>query len=326
MMKKISIALCIFFLTALHVEASEQIRLGIMPFLSKSSEIKESQTVWITDMLIKTLQASPSISVIERERLRIIAMEHGINVDSEEQNSAMKLGNLVGCKYILLGSATQLTQRYINSKKTVRFLLDTSYEDNIESQEATATLEARLIDVNTGKVVLSFSKSGSVLLSKKDYKSLTDLTTRAIEAATSRLGNKIREVLANEYAMIISVNGNNARINRGSNSGVNKGALYRVYQEGEEVFDLDGRSLGKKMINLAIVRVVDTQSEFSTVEVFSNHTPEQKEPPKKKKSANAKKSKKNEANSVVNLIRQGDKIEVVSFSEAEKLKLATQRL
>ncbi len=88
MMKKISIALCIFFLTALHVEASEQIRLGIMPFLSKSSEIKESQTVWITDMLIKTLQASPSISVIERERLRIIAMEHGINVDSEEQNSA----------------------------------------------------------------------------------------------------------------------------------------------------------------------------------------------------------------------------------------------
>lgn len=326
MKKKISIALCILFFSAFYAEASEQIRLGIMPFLSKSGEIKENQTVGITDMLIKTLQASPSISVIERERLRTIARGHGINVESEEQNSAMKLGKLVGCRYILLGSATQLTQRYINSKKAVRFFLDTSYEDNIESQESTATLEARLIDVNTGKVVLSFSKSGSVLLSKKDYKSLTDLTTRAIEAATSRLGNKIREILANEYAMIISVKGNNARINRGSSSGVNTGALYRVYQEGEEVFDLDGRSLGKKMINLAIVRVIDTQSEFSTVEVFSSQTLEKKEPPQKKKSAKTKKSKKNEANSVVNLIRQGDKIEVVSFSEAEKLKLVTQRL
>lgn len=305
------------FFSAFRADASEQIRLGITPFLSRSSEIKANQTAQITDIMIKILQVSPSISVIERERFMTIAMEHGINLGSGEQTSAMKLGQLAGCRYILMGSATQLTQRYIKSKNTSRFLLST------ESQEATATLEARLVDVTTGKIILSFSKSGSVLISGNDRKSSAELTMLALEAAASRLSNKIREALANEYSMIISLNRNNIRINRGSTSGVNVGALYRVYQEGEELFDLNGKPLGRKIINLAILRVVNVNSEFSTVEVLNS---DKQTPQKTENKKNSKSKKTNETRIVPSLIREGDKIEVISFSEAEKLQLANKRI
>lgn len=320
------LVICMFLMSAFGAEASEQIRLGITPFVSKSSEIKANQVARINDIMIKILQASPSISVIERERFMTIAREHSINLGSGEQNSAMKLGQLAGCRYILLGSATQLTQRYISSKKATQFLLDTFYDDESESQEATATIEARLVDVTTGKVVLSFSKSGSVLISDKARKSSSELTSFALEAAASRLGNKIREVLANEYSMIISINRNNIRINRGSASGVNIGALYRVYQEGEELFDLNGQSLGKKMINLAILRVTKVNDEFSTVEVLKDgrQVPQKSD---NKKSSKTKKVNNSKNTSILNLtIREGDKVEAISFSEAEKIKLATQRI
>ena len=130
-------------------------------------------------------------------------------------------------------------------------------------------------------------------------------------------------MLANEYPMIISVSKNNIRINRGSTSSVNVGALYKVYQEGEELFDLNGQSLGKRIINLAILRVVNVSSEFSTVEVLDNRPVPTKTA--NKKSSKQKKTTNNNDVRVPSLIREGDKIEAISLSEAENLKLATQR-
>ncbi|MBQ9526564.1 MAG: hypothetical protein IJR68_03045 [Fretibacterium sp.] len=325
---------CLFFLLTLEAAAfaQPQVSLGIMPFLSRTREIGTNQAAQITDIITRILHVSRSISVIERERLRVIAMEHGLNTGSVNQDSAVKIGQLAGCKYILLGSITQLTQRYLSARNTSLF----SFGDERALQESTATLEARLIDVTTGRVALSFSQSGSALISSDDEKksrSGSDLAMQAIEAASSRLSDEVREVLADEHAMIISVNKKNIRINRGSMSGVNVGALYKVYEEGEEVFDLNGASLGKRSINRAIVRVTDVSSEFSTVEVLEEQVSASKklEDKKAKKETTADKTKKTGRASKGKsrgrdsgpspIVREGDRIEAISFSEAEKLKL-----
>ena len=110
-----------------------------------------------------------------------------------------------------------------------------------------------------------------------------------------------------------------------STSGVNIGALYRVYQEGEELFDLDGSSLGRKAINLAIVRVIDVHSEFSAAEILSKQASEKREHIKNKNYASTSKSSKSGTAVTVNFIREGDKIEAISFSEAENIKLTSTR-
>ena len=321
--------ICLFFFSlVLHAEASEPIRLGVMPFMSKASEVPMNLASKVTDMIVRNLYVSQTISVIERERLRVIASEQGINLSSgvANQDLALRLGNLAGCRYMLLGSITQFAQKYENRLLSTSLL---GYQDTT-IHEITAVIEARLIDTATGKVVLSISRSGSAVKEgekRKSYQngfgSLSQLKEQAIEAASSRICDKVREVLANEYPMIISVSKNNIRINRGSTSSVNVGALYKVYQEGEELFDLNGQSLGKRIINLAILRVVNVSSEFSTVEVLDNRPVPTKTA--NKKSSKQKKTTNNNDVRVPSLIREGDKIEAISLSEAENLKLATQR-
>lgn len=342
----------LFILFSVQAASAGQIRLGIMPFESKTDEVTERQAAYITDIITRTLQASPSIAVIERERLRVIAMEKGLSVSTDNNASTMQLGQLAGCQYILLGSITQLTTRYRATGKSSSFFLNgrlvsSHFDTKEQSQEGIATLEARLIDVNTGRVILSFLKSGSAFLSSSDNKKYSgnEFELQAVRAASSRLADEVREVLANEYAVIIEINKNSIRINRGNLSSVNVGALYKVYQDGEELFDLNGKSLGKRVVNIALLRVTNVHDEFSTAEILANDNSEKsvKKDAKTKKADNkntatskSRKSSKNKkagkkaANDDVAaipfLIRKGDKIEAISFTEAENLKLASQRI
>ena len=326
----LALTLSILFMSALHVNAAEQVRLAVMPFSSKTNELTWEQTSFITDMIISVLNASPLISVFERERLGVIAMEHGFNTNSINQASAIKIGQLAACKYILLGSVTQITQRYLDSRKASHFLLDTYYDLDNRTQEASVHLEARLIDTTTGQVILSFSKSGSAIISDKGEKSHSSskLVTRAIQAAISRLCDNIREMLTNESAAIISISKNNIRINRGSASGVNIGSLYKVYQDGQEIFDLNGKSLGRKVINLAILRVVNVNNAFSSVEILAGNDRRtlQQNGKKTPKPSKSKSSRNAPLKTAPILIREGDKIEAISFSEAEKINLSSQRI
>lgn len=321
-MNRIKIFICLFFLSTLNAEASEHIRLGIVPFLSRTSDVSAKQAAQVTDIITRCLNASQAISVIERERLITAAAENGLVLSAGTLNkdSAAKIGQLSGCKYILLGSVTHLSQKYEQHSIRVSFM---NYQ-NKNIQETTAALEARIIDTATGKVILSISKNASVIqeLGKinSDEYSLTfsKIKLQAIEAAASRLCDKIREFLADEYAVIISIDKKNIMINRGRTSGVNVGNLYRVYKEGDEILDLNGNSLGKKIINLAVIRVTNVQREFSTAEILNN---DNGTAAKKSKS---KRSVRNENTAAVSLIHEGDKIEAVSFSEIEKLKLSSQ--
>ena len=322
--KKVLLCLYCFSLWTLTAGASprQQVRLGVMPFLSRTRDITANQASQVTDVIIRILHVSPSISVIERERLRVVALEQGLGADSSDQASALKIGQLAGCEYILLGSVTQLTQRYLNSTKYTQFLFDSLYDSASEMQESTAKLEARLIDVATGRVVLSFSQAGSAVISSEDggkSRSKNELAMRAIEAASSRLCDKIREVIAEEHAMVIAATKKNIRINRGRASGVSPGAFYRVYEEGEEVFDLNGSLLGKKSKNIALLRVIDTASEFSSVEVLNGPALQKPDGKKAKKADKNRKPVKSEEGSIPLLIREGDRIEAITRTEADDL-------
>lgn len=315
----IKISLCLFLIPALFSEACGQIRLAVLPFVSRSSEVSSWQASQVTEMIMRGLHSSPSILLTERERLRTVLAEQGFNLLSGafDQNTAVKIGKIIGCQYILFGSVMQVAEKYL----TDSFLLS-----GRATKETAAVIEARIIDVATRRIVLSMSETGSYMEILQERVQSSNHRKAALEIAASRLCDRVRALLADEYPAIISVRKNKIRINRGKNSGVNAGTLYRVYQEYEIPYEINGRSPGKHTISLAVIRVTDVQGGFSTAEVIKPDT-KSKTPGKRKAGKNKRAGRESNTDlPALELIREGDKVEIISSSEAERIILSSKRI
>ena len=145
-----------------------------------------------------------------------------------------------------------------------------------KNEEASATIDVRVVNVETSEVVLSLSETGTASMSGKNFNfygmtkdeaELIGMEAGAINAATSRLGFKVRETLTGEYAQVLEAGGKEITLNVGRTSGVTNGSLYRIYTDGAEIRNTNGKSLGRKVNTIAVVKVVDAQNDFSIANV-----------------------------------------------------------
>lgn len=289
-----SLALAMLFSHGMAL-ADEPVRMGVMRFLSRADGVSEQQAEAVGDVFARMLTSSQTISVIERDRLDAIAAEHELGTSGVlDVDTAVAVGRIVGCQYMLLGSVTNLAKK---STSTNLWLFGESKE------EATVTIDARVVDVETTRVVLSLSETATSAQSGSNFNfygvttdkiELSGMEGRAIAAAASSLGFRIREALTGECVEVVGVDGKTVTFDAGAASGVAKGDLWRIYADGEEVRSASGRSLGRKAHVLAVVRVIDAQNDFSVAEV-------------EKKSGDP------------GLIRRGDKVGPISPAEAADL-------
>ena len=190
-----------------------------------------------------TLAKSKAVALAEREELDVILREQKISA-SELEESAARIGGLIGCNYVVVCSLV--------------------YSDS-------PVVSARLVDAATSEVVYSDSEIPDAM----DNTSLT--------AASSRMADKLLEVLTGEQAVITELGDYGITINRGSSSGVRVGDMYRVY-----------KGTKRTKVNLAVIRVKDVQLGFSHAEIVNN-------------------------GGYISTLRRADKIEAVSKKEAETL-------
>ena len=218
---------------SLSIKPSEAvIRLGVPKFQSESGTFQSGQLDIITDNFINTLAGSKSIAIIERSRFDMIAREQKLNLSGLVDTAyAVKIGKLAGCQYMIAGSVYQ--------KEAVNIVV-------------------RVVDVNTGEINFSMSENSS------------SSNISSLISAASLLGNRVREEIAGEYAYVSEVKGRSIHISRGSKDGVHRGDLYRVYADGAEVLDAEGKSLGHDVIDIAIVRIKDARPNFSIAEIVKN--------------------------------------------------------
>jgi curli biogenesis system outer membrane secretion channel CsgG/TolA-binding protein len=265
----------LFILTAwgsAALAADDIIRVGVMQFESKADGVTDQQADAILDIFTRYLTNAKTIAVIERERLMSIGQEHKIGFSGlVDPGMAVEIGRLAGCQYMLFGSVTELAEKASGGAIPIGGI-----GIGFGSHEAKATIDMRIVDVTTGETVLSLSEEGTSSESSSaiatQWGGMAETTFgglkgRAIEAAVVRLGNKILEELGGEYAHVLTVSGKSVRISRGAKSGVKKGDIYLIYADGPEILDIDGTSLGRDRIPLAVVKVVDVQSGFSNCEV-----------------------------------------------------------
>ena len=247
--------------------AEEIVRIAIAKFVSATSEATDQDAASITDIFTDTMIHTRSIAVIERSRLEEVFREQRMSMSGMiDASTAARVGKMLGCKYIILGSVTQLkeTQTQIRNKNTTT-----------TKSTAEATLYARVIDTETGEAVYSDSYTGQASSRAEekhhqDYdikRGMSSMKQQAIASAAKVLSSKIREAIVDESARVIAVERGALTLNRGTSGGVHTKDLYLVYMDGPELRDLDGTVLGRDVLNIAVIEVYEVQDKYSRAAV-----------------------------------------------------------
>lgn len=298
--KNLCVLCIIFCLTASGAYAAitdEPVRLGVMKFLTRTEGVTEAQAAAVGDVFARMLTSSKTITVIERDQLENIAGEiargqSGMITDE----TAVQIGKVAGCNYMLIGAVT----RYEHSASTTDLFIF-----GWRKYYALATIDVRVVDVETTKVVLSLSESGTTtqkgttlnfygMNNKKDM-DFKGMEAGAIADAASRLGFKLRETLTGESVQVLEPGKKEIVVSLGMNGGAQIGGLYRVYTEGREIRDAEGNSLGREMNDIAVVKITKLQPEFSNAVIAA----------------------KNAGN--LSLVRRGDKIFPIAQDEMQAM-------
>lgn len=260
--------LCVFAVQA-EAAVNSPIRIGMLKFLSRTKDVSEDQAAAVGDVLARMITNSKTVSILEREQLGLIASEHQMSLSGAvTDDTALNIGRIAGCQYMMFGAVT----RYEQSVSTTDLWLW-----GTRKFFALATIDVRIVNVETTEVMLSLSETGTT--SQKGTKfnfygmnSQKEMDFRGLEAgaiadAASRLSYKILYALTGESSQVLKTTKKDVTISTGATSGAQLGGLYRVYMEGEIIKDADGKFLGRRMNNLAVVKIVDVQRDFSIAHI-----------------------------------------------------------
>ena len=273
-MKKIAACVVALMIACSGAEAAivdGPVRLGVMKFLTRAEGITEAQAAAIGDIFTRMLAGSNTMTIVERDQLENIASEHKLSVSGVlTEETAVQIGKIIGCNYMLIGAVTRYEQA---SSETDAWLL------RWRKFSSLATIDARIVDVETTQVVLSLSESGTNIqkgstfniwgVEAHEKKLLEGIESGAIADAVSRLAFKLKENFTGEYVEVLRPGVKEVIVGLGVKNGAQIGGLYRVYAEGQEIFDSEGKSLGHEMHDIAIVKITKLQPDFSNAALAS---------------------------------------------------------
>ena len=136
--------------------------IAVLPFVNKAS-VSEGLTFAdasiASEFVIEALIDSKRFfNVLERENMTAIINEHTFNMSATiDPMSAVQVGKMLGVQYLIAGSITGL------SAKTSGLSYDNSVAGGAGGEKNTviANVSARIIEVETGRIVLAASGTGS---------------------------------------------------------------------------------------------------------------------------------------------------------------------
>ena len=307
-MKKILIAFILLVFVIFSQAQAETINLGVAEFVNRTG-INYTLPGQLTKIFADILASySSNINVISSKSFQAL--------NSHTPEEASKIAKSSGCKYIVLGALINENMTTSNIMKPG--LLYSTPVATVQTQ--TINISVRLIEVDTGKIILSVSGTGSGSFTYKIKEYAKDAAAKegmqkilarqeknkesAFSAASSMAAEKISVFLTGEYPEVTSVKvissskqakKKNAKpstviINKGTSSGVGEKTFYKIFYEGSEIFNSKGDSIGREKFNLAVAEVVSVKAHNSTANITGGSA---------------------------NNIRKGDKAEQITPDEAQ---------
>ena len=322
-MKKFCTLLSVIALGTLFVSDANAapIRVAVADFIDRAPKKMDVFAMPSSTNLKKITEDFTKILASYSEKIEVIASK-----SSQMANTAptadefADIAKSEGCKYIILGALTKFDIDFSYDNKG--FLFPTS--GATYTHLYTAALDVRVIEADTGKVVFSNSGTGqSVFIqsykdamkttkSKEHQQKMIDeqmkVYNNAFSVASSMASEKVCTFLTGEYPKITSVKANTITKKKSKSTSKKKNAeaeslgivninhgsksFYRIFYEGDEIFDFGGNSLGHEKFNVAVAQVNNVKTDYCTASVISGN---------------------------FSNIREGDKAELITVEEAQSI-------
>ena len=261
------------------------VRIGVIGFQSGAIDIKPEHAMTAGNHFAQRLAMliSESFDVVGAGDLSRIAEDNNISAgDYVSNKAAVEIGRLAGCKYIIAGVITDLkTKNASNVKKII-----VRIGKNVDIADAAAYV--RVIDTETGEVVLDVSDSVTVNHKESGFISVSGIDPsvlkrgssskqetnnkvtgseqdeiNALESAalfllTSKLALRIRESITGIYPVVTSASKKEITFDLGTLCGARRDMLCRVYT------NIDGEEK-----NIAVVKITEAKADRSKAVLYS---------------------------------------------------------
>ncbi len=263
----------ILLVTVVDLSAQAKKRIAVFTFEDKTAHTWHWWTgqpvgEGMADMLITALVKTGKFTVLERTELEKVMSEQQLGQSGAvTQESAAKVGQLMGVELAIMGSVTEFGYAEKNvggALKKVGFGL------GVKSTKATVAVDVRFVNTSTGEILTAESvreeestKGLSVDTQKFEFDNKDKFDESIVGKATRKAIDKV-------VAMIDGASSNIAFsakvikaedaifINAGSVAGINNGDVLVVYRKGEDLIDPDtGLSLGSSESQVGKIKVVD---------------------------------------------------------------------
>ena len=247
-------------------------RLAVVEFQDNASgggvRVIEPIRKAVTDLLTTELYKTQLFTMVERARIEEIAREQRLAAAGLiDPSQAVQLGRLVGANAIITGAITEFTLKEYQSMGN-------------NDREGFVTLDVRVIDVETGEILLAAQERGRAtkVMGADYFRDVTQveqegqgiLGTATMDAVRRVVKKLVSEPhLVQAFHVLDVVGGKRVRIDAGSTKGnVKRGDLYTVFIEGAPIVGLDGTILDverKVLAVIAISKVLPRHSEGDVV-------------------------------------------------------------
>ena len=219
----------LFLMVVACSQSDAKVRLGVLKFEGRAEELKDSAGAAVGDLFVKMLFKSKGLTLVERERLESLALEHGMTKGGfMDSNTATQVGNLTGCDYMLTGAITNLARGESGgSVGAVPIFGGIGLGGSVGKQKVRATLDVRVIKVDTGEIVFIDTAEGDASKSENSV-ALLGVSLRnselagpegvAIAKAAAVLAPRIEEALTGEDTLSEILNEGSKKGAKGSKS------------------------------------------------------------------------------------------------------------
>lgn len=159
--KNAVIATCCLISSTCFAGLNDYPNIALLEFSNKAAvsyNISFEDASMVSDYMLEELLDSERFNIMEREQLQGILNEHHLNLTGLiDPSTAVKIGQLTGVEYLVYGSITGLS-----SKETEIVYGNFAYGGGGNKQYVvTANITARIIDLETGRIVLAARGVGS---------------------------------------------------------------------------------------------------------------------------------------------------------------------
>ena len=208
-----------------------RLTVAVMPFHVAGSQ--ESMSEHITETMITQLVKLHRFRILERNALQKIMKEHSLSVSGViEESTAIELGKLASADAIILGNV----------------IISSGY----------SKFNARIIDTETAVTIIA-----------QDSDTQSDLLEDITEEV-KKLAIKIYNDMPLVEGYVVNVDGDQVYLDLGLESSVRRGTKVVVYREGNPIIHpVNGEVLGKKIIQIGEMIVVQSQEKFSVARLLN---------------------------------------------------------